>query len=457
MSSGGTNSSGPDIASGRLSAGQIDANFADLHAPLSRHEAVVAAERCLFCYDAPCVNACPTGIDIPLFIRQIANGNAVGAAKTILDANIMGGMCARVCPTETLCEEACVREHAEGKPVEIGRLQRYATDALFASGKQLYRHGPASGFKVAVVGAGPAGLACAHALARSGHAVTIFEARPKGGGLNEYGIAAYKTVDDFAAREVSYILDVGNIALLCGVKLGAGVTLAQLRKDYGAVFLGFGLAGVNGLGIDHANVSGVEDAVAFIARLRQAPDKSEIPVGRRIVVIGGGMTAIDIASQTKRLGAEDVTIAYRRDAAAMKASAYEQELAQTDGVLIRHWLTPVAILSENGRLTGVEMEYTADENGRLVGTGRRIVLPCDQLFLAIGQSMLASDLGDGDLALDSGRIRVDEARRTSLPGVWAGGDCVAGGQDLTVAGVEYGKQAALSIDRTLRSRASAAA
>ncbi len=456
MTTDGSPPGDSDISAGRLPLAAYAANFSDLQPPFTPHEAVVAAERCLFCYDAPCVTACPTGIDIPLFIRQIANANPIGAAKTILDSNIMGGMCARVCPTETLCEEACVREHAEGKPIEIGRLQRYATDALFASGRQLYRKGPASGFKVAVVGAGPAGLACAHALARMGHAVTVFEARPKGGGLNEYGIAAYKTVDDFAAREVNYILEVGGISLVCGVRIGGGVTVAQLRKDYDAVFLGFGLGGVNALEMDHRSVSGVEDAVAYIARLRQTADKSTLPIGRRVVVIGGGMTAIDIASQAKRLGAEDVTIVYRRDAAAMKASAYEQELAQTDGVLIRHWLRPVALQGEGGRLSGVELEYTADDNGRLVGTQRRLTLPCDQLFLAIGQTMLAPDIGDGDLAIEGGRIRVDSARRTSLSGVWAGGDCVAGGQDLTVAGVEDGKRAAADIHLALQARKAAA-
>lgn len=446
-----------DIATGRLTDAEYAANFADLHSPFDRHEAIVASERCLYCYDAPCVNACPTSIDIPLFIRQIANANPIGAAKTILDANIMGGMCARVCPTETLCEEACVREHAEGKPVEIGRLQRYATDTLFQSGKQLYAQGVANGFKVAIVGAGPAGLSCAHALARTGHAVTIFEARPKAGGLNEYGIAAYKTVDEFAAREVDYILGVGGISIEHGARLGAKITLADLRKRFDAVFLAMGLGGVNALGIDHAGVSGVEDAVAFIARLRQAKDKSTLPVGRRIVVVGGGMTAIDIASQTKRLGAEEVTIVYRRDAAAMKASAYEQELAQTDGVLIRHWLRPVGLRSDEGRLTGVDLAYTKDEKGKLIDDGRTLSLPCDQLFLAIGQTMLASDIGDGDLALDGGRIRVDAARKTSLANVWAGGDCIAGGQDLTVAAVEDGKQAAIAIDRALRGSAAKAA
>jgi dihydropyrimidine dehydrogenase (NAD+) subunit PreT len=447
---------GSDIAGGRLPALVLAANFADLHPPLSAFEARVEAERCLFCYEPPCQTACPTSIDIPLFIRQIAAGNPLGAAKTILDANIMGGMCARVCPTETLCEEACVREAAEGKPVEIGLLQRFATDSLFARGKQLYARGAATGRKIAVVGAGPAGLACAHKLATLGHEVAIFDARERAGGLNEYGIAAYKTIDGFAQREVEYILAVGGIILHAGQMLGRDFTLNDLRDRYDAVFLGVGLAGVNALGLGD-ELSGVESAVDYIARLRQAADLSALPVGRRIVVIGGGMTAIDIASQTKRLGAEDVTIVYRRGEAQMNASDFERELAQTDGVLIRTWMRPMRLISDAGRLVGVELEYTREEAGKLVGTGQSLTLACDQLFTAIGQTLEAADVDDDVLRLNNGRILVDEERRASLDGVWAGGDCVFGGQDLTVAAVEDGKQAALSIDRALRGRAAAAA
>jgi dihydropyrimidine dehydrogenase (NAD+) subunit PreT len=445
-------SQAPDITPGRLPPERYALNFADLHPPLSPREARVAAERCLFCYDAPCLEACPTSIDIPLFIRQIATGNPLGSAKTILDSNILGGMCARVCPTETLCEQVCVREIAEGKPVEIGRLQRYATDTLFAAERQLYRQGASTGHKVAVVGAGPAGLACAHKLATLGHAVTLLEARDKPGGLNEYGIAAYKTVHDFAQREVDYVLGVGGIELRTGVRLGRDLTLADLRRDHAAVFLGLGLGAVNTLGIDEDGLEGVMDAVAYIAALRQAPDLAALPVGRHIVVIGGGMTAIDIASQTKRLGAEDVTIVYRRGPEQMNASGYEQELAQTDGVLLRHWLQPTRLLAEGGKLAGVEFEYTDSRAGTLT-------LPCSQLFKAIGQAFLPADVdGSRELVeLEHGRIAVDAERRTSIAGVWAGGDCVAGGKDLTVTAVEDGKRAALSIDRQLRTAAGARA
>jgi dihydropyrimidine dehydrogenase (NAD+) subunit PreT len=442
----------PDIATHRLPEQAYEANFADLHPPFDPHEARVAADRCLFCWEAPCIAACPTGIDIPLFIRQISTGNPLSAAKTILDANIMGGMCARVCPTETLCEQACVREAAEGAPVRIGLLQRYATDALLASGRQPYRQGAPTGRHVAVVGAGPAGLACAHKLATLGHAVTLFEARAKPAGLNEYGIAAYKTPGAFASREAAFILDVGGITLKTGVALGRDITLATLQADYDAVFLGLGLGAVNALGLEAEALSGVGDAVAFIARLRQAAHPGEIAIGRRVVVIGGGMTAIDMATQAKRLGAEEVTIVYRRGEEMMNASRYEQELAQTSGVLIRHWLRPVALASHAGVVTGITFEYTRIEDGRVVGTGERLTLACDQAFKAIGQKLDApEDLPT--LALKDGRISVDGERRTSLAGVWAGGDCIAGGDDLTVVAVEDGKQAALSIDRALRTTA----
>ena len=293
---------GADIRAGRLAAPEIAEAFADLHPLLGRHEARVEAERCLFCYEAPCVEACPTGIDIPLFIRQIATGNPLGAAKTILDANILGGMCARVCPTETLCEEACVRNAAEGKPVEIGGLQRHATDALMASGRQLYRAGSASGRRVAVVGAGPAGLACAHKLATLGHAVVVFEAAPSPAASTSTASPPTRRSTTSPRREVDFILGVGGIDLRCGEPLGRDFSLADLRRDYDAVFLGLGLQAVNELGLDDGGLAGVVDAVAYIEALRQAADLAALPVGRRIVVIGGGMTAIDIAVPDQAAG-----------------------------------------------------------------------------------------------------------------------------------------------------------
>ena len=434
----------PGIAAARLDADQIAANFADLHAPLNGHEALVAADRCYFCHDAPCVTACPTTIDIPLFIRQIATGTPEAAARTIFEQNILGGMCARVCPTETLCEEACVRETAEGKPVEIGRLQRFATDTLMAKGTHPFARAAATGKRVAVVGAGPAGLAAAHRLAMHGHEVEILDARPKGGGLNEYGIAAYKAVDGFAGAEVSWLLQIGGITLTNGVRLGADRTLADLQSGYDAVFLGMGLAGVNALRAKGEDKAGVADAVDFISELRQAEDLSSLPVGRNVVVIGGGMTAVDAAVQSKLLGAENVTILYRRGRDAMPASPYEQDLAASKGVHIIFDAMPVAVTG-NGAAAALVAEYTEAGPDGLRGTGETFTIPADQVLKAIGQSL---DDAQG-LALEGGKIAVTGAGRTSVSGVWAGGDCASGGDDLTVTAVAEGRDAAEDIHASL--------
>jgi glutamate synthase (NADPH/NADH) small chain len=437
-----------DVRPGRLDEATLKGNFADLHPVLTPHEARVESERCYFCFDPPCQQACPTAIDIPLFIRQIAAGNRSGAAATIFDSNIMGGICARVCPTETLCEEACVREAAESKPVVIGRLQRYATDPTIGHGKSPYARGAPTGKRVAIVGAGPAGLACAHELGRAGVESTIFDPREKAGGLDEYGIAAYKTADDFAAREVDFILSIGGIEIRHGQALGRDVKLEDLRRDYDAVFLGMGLGATNKLGLPReTELENVIDAVDYIARLRQAEDLSTLPVGRRVVVIGGGMTAIDAAVQSKKLGAETVTMVYRRGPEQMKASAYEQELAQTSGVIIRYWARPVELEGRGDTLSGVVFESGNGEASAAPGAVFR--LDADMLFLAIGQRGAPEALGGASIEVRDGRLVVDAERRTTLEGVWAGGDCVYGGQDLTVSAVEDGKQAARSIAAAL--------
>lgn len=440
----------PDISAGRLAAADYGKNFSDVHPPLSAHEAVVESDRCYFCFDAPCTNACPTSIDIPLFIRKIGTGNVEGAAETIFSSNILGGMCARVCPTETLCEEACVRNAAEEKPVRIGLLQRHATDHYLERHSAYGVRAPATGRKIAVVGAGPAGLACAHELALKGHDVTIFEARGKAGGLNEFGIAAYKATDDFARREVDFVLGIGGIAVEAGKALGRDFTLADLRANYDAVFLGLGLQAVNALGVEGEETAGVVDAVRWIEDLRQSPDKSAIEVGARVVVIGGGMTAVDAAIQAKKLGADDVTIAYRRGPAEMGASRYEQDLAQVNGVRILHWVAPRQVVSEGNAVAAVDFERTAlDASGRLAGTGRTIRLAADQVMKAIGQTFVSGPVEGETVALDGGRIAIDGEMRTSLAKVWAGGDCVRGGEDLTVQAVDHGKRAALSIHASL--------
>lgn len=441
-----------DVRSGRISEDEIERNFADIHPPLSRPEALIEADRCYFCFDAPCTTACPTDIDIPTFIQKIRSDNVKGSAHTILSENIMGGMCSRVCPTEVLCEEACVRNTHEEKPVRIGLLQRYATDSVFESDTRLFERGPDSGNTVAVVGGGPAGLSCAHRLSMLGHRVVVFNRDEKPGGLNEYGIAAYKTVDDFAQREVEYILSIGGIELRDGMALGVDMTLKELRDEYDAVFLAFGLGASNALALADEDVDGVLNAIDYIVELRQAENKGDLPVGNRVVVIGGGMTAIDIAVQSKRLGAEFVDIVYRRGPGQMGASRYEQELASTGGVTIRHWSAPKKLLADD-RIEGIVFERTElDESGRLRMTGETWSLEADVVFKAVGQTLSGDVLGEigASLLEDSGKLKVDDERRTTLPDVWAGGDCIVDGEDLTVSAVQDGKIAAHSIDRYLR-------
>ena len=435
----------PGIVNVRLSEARIDGNFADIQEPFAPHEAAVAADRCYFCYDAPCVSACPTAIDIPLFIRQIQNGQPAAAARTIFDQNILGGMCARVCPTDQLCEGACVRETAEGKPVDIGRLQRYATDAMMQADAHPYSRASNTGCHVAVVGAGPAGLACAHRLAMHGHRVTILDAREKPGGLNEYGIAAYKAPDDFAQAEIDWLLKIGGIEVKTGMRLGRELSLAELREDHDAVFLAIGLTGVNALRAEGEERGTVHDAVDFIADLRQAPNKRSIPVGRDVVVIGGGMTAVDAAVQAKLMGAETVTMVYRRGRDRMGASAHEQLHAASKGVRIVTGAIPLRILGES-RVQEVEFVYAIEEEGSLRAAEETFCLPADQVFKAIGQRL---DEVPGGLSLDGGKIAVTGPGRTSIATVWAGGDCASGGEDLTVTAVAEGRDAAEDIHAAL--------
>jgi glutamate synthase (NADPH/NADH) small chain len=440
----------PPLAAGRLSQAEYAHNFADAHPPLTPVQALLEAERCYYCHDAPCTTACPTGIDIPTFIARIAQGNLRGAARTILEENVLGGMCARVCPTEVLCEQACVRCTQEDKPVEIGLLQRHATDAYFAKpGAPLFTRAPASGKRVAVVGAGPAGLSCAHRLAMLGHEVTLFDDKPKLGGLNEYGLAAYKTVDGFAQKEIDWLLSIGGIEVRPKHSLGRDMHLDALARDYDAVFLGLGLAGVNTLGIAEPVDAAARAAVDFIAELRQAATPAEVVVGRRVVVIGGGMTAVDAAVQSRLLGAEDVTMVYRRGPEAMSASEFEQQWAQTHGVRIKHWGAPQQMLIADGRVLGVRFARTALHDGHLVETEERFDVDADMVLTAIGQCFEAQPLGVS-LALKGGRIATDAEGQSSHPKIWAGGDCRHGGRDLTVEAVEHGKVAAIAIDRSLR-------
>lgn len=442
-----------NIQSNRLADSKIIENFTDIAPLLTDKQVLVASERCLFCYDAPCIKACPTEIDIPLFIRKINTGNAHGAAKEILSANILGGSCARVCPTETLCEDVCVRNTHEDAPVSIGRLQRYAVEHLDPARGYPFTRAANTGKHVAVAGAGPAGLACAHRLAREGHNVTIFEAASKPGGLNEYGIAHYKLVNDYAQQEVQFVLQIGGIDIQYEKALGRDVTLQQLRDSHDAVFLGIGMGDTNGLNIPGEGFQGVEDAVDYISKLRQVESLSELPVGNNIVVIGAGMTAIDIAVQSKKLGAENVTMVYRRDQKAMGASEHEQELAQTNGVQFVCNAQPKQILGDEKGIKAMEFNRTVtNQQGKLVATDEVISIPCDVVFKAIGQklhpSFLQQDTQRPDLC-KSGRLAVDDTFQTSIPRVYAGGDCIKG-KDLVVEAVDHGNKAALAIHQLLQ-------
>ena len=433
------------VHASRLTSQDYTNNFSDLHPPLDAHEALVAADRCYFCHDAPCITACPTDIDIPLFIRQIATGTPEAAARTILSQNILGGMCARVCPTETLCEEACVREIAEGQPVDIGRLQRFATDTIMTSANHPFQRSAETGKAVAVIGAGPAGLACAHRLAMHGHKVKIFDARAKAGGLNEFGIAAYKSTDDFAAKEVEWLLGIGGIEIETGKALGHDMSLSDLFATYDAVFLGMGLRGVNALGLSGEDKDEVRDAVSFIADLRQSSDLSALPVGRHVVVIGGGMTAVDAAVQSKLLGAQNVHLVYRRGRERMNASKYEQDLAASRGVNIITNAEPLAIHG-NGSAREVEFAYTVEGPNGLERIGDTFSLQADQVLKAIGQKLEEiTDL----VKTDGRKIKVSQNGRTSHLAIWAGGDCASGGDDLTVTAVAEGRNAAEDMHKTL--------
>lgn len=427
----------------------LNSGFSDIAPPLNERQAALESARCLYCYDAPCVNACPSDIDIPEFIRQIAQDNIDGAAKTIWSENILGGSCARVCPTEILCEQACVRNKSdECAPVLIGQLQRYATDHADKSTHPFTR-AASTGKRIAIVGAGPAGLACAHRLALLGHDVVIHEAQPKAGGLNEYGIARYKMTDDFAQKELEFLLGIGGIEILYDSTLGEDVTLSQLQSEFDAVFLAIGLAATRALTLEHERAPGVMPAVDYIRELRRAEDLSNLPVPQNAIVIGAGNTAIDMAVQLKRLGSEQVYLVYRRGSEAMSATGHEQALARDEGVQIRTWARPEEIeLNSDGQVAGMTFIGTADADGTLVDTDRRFTLTAEAIFKAIGQT-LVSDTLDSGITLSGGKVLVDSSLHTSLPGVYAGGDCTGLGQDLTVAAVQQGKKAAESIHQDL--------
>ena len=432
-----------------LSPEALELTFADLHPPLSRDEAVVEATRCLYCYDPPCQRACPTGIDVPRFIRQILHDNPTGAAETIFEENIFGGSCARACPTEVLCEGACVDRTLLKEPVQIGRLQRYATDHAMALDLRFFEPGQDTGKRVAVVGSGPAGMTCAHELRKRGHAVTVFEARDVAGGLNTLGISAYKLPTDVALAELEPIVDMG-----VEVRLGEFVDadrLAALRSEYDAVFLGVGLGPTARLGLPGEDAEGVWEALDFIFQTHTGP-LSECRVGTDVVVIGAGNTAVDVATEAVRLGARRVTMVYRRTPAEMTAFAYEYELAKSDGVGFLWETQPVGFEADAaGRLTGLRVQrVTRDGEGRAARLipvpDSETALPCDMVVKALGQTPLVDALAAAGVPVERGRLVIDPATgSTGVAGLYAGGDCTSGGAEIVDA-VQAGQVAAWSID-----------
>ncbi|MFI8481853.1 NAD(P)-dependent oxidoreductase [Pseudomonas sp. NPDC078700] len=441
-------------------AAELAANFSDLAPPLNARQAALESARCLYCYDAPCINACPSDIDIPAFIGSISHDNVTGAAQTILSANILGGSCARVCPTEILCQQACVRNNAqECAPVLIGLLQRYAIDNAQFS-EHPFKRSTSSGKRVAVVGAGPAGLSCAHRLAMHGHDVVIFEAREKSGGLNEYGIAKYKLVEDFAQKEVEFLMQIGGIEVRHGQKLGDNLNLSELHQQFDSVFLGLGLAASKQLGLANEDAPGLLAATDYIRELRQSDDLSQLPLANRCIVLGAGNTAIDMAVQMAKLGAQEVNLVYRRGLSDMGATGHEQEIAKTNQVRLLTWAQPEAVLlDDSGKVRGMRFAKTRLDNGKLIATGETFELPADAIFKAIGQAFEGSALSDplaAELKRQGERIWVDDNLCTSIPGIYAGGDCTSLDQDLTVQAVQHGKLAAEAIHSTLTLKVEAA-
>jgi glutamate synthase (NADPH/NADH) small chain len=432
------------IANNRLKPDEYVNNFGDIHPPFETHDAaLVEANRCLFCYDAPCTKLCPTGINVPKFIKQISTENHKGSALTILSANILGGGCARVCPVEKLCEGACVYNLMHEAPIQIARLQRYATEKAIAEKWPLFKRKPGVGKRVAVVGAGPAGLSCAHVLAREGVEVTIFEKEAKGGGLMTYGVAAYKVTPAFCQEEVDYITSLGGIEIRYEQELGKNLSLAQLQADYDAVYLAIGVGLTRQLSIPGETLNGVVDAISFIYALRTAP-YAQVPVGDKVAVIGMGMTAIDAATQAKRLGAKDVTLVYRRTQAEMPCTEAELALAKLDGCQIIWLAAPKEIVGNDGQVSALVCEVMhlgiADSSGRRipVPTGQTIQLAVDMVIKATGQLPFTALVEDSQVGHDAGKVMIDENGLTSVNGVFAGGDCVNGGKEVVDA-VQAGK------------------
>jgi dihydropyrimidine dehydrogenase (NAD+) subunit PreT len=437
------------IQNNRLSKEQYTENFSDIHPPFeTKDAALVEANRCLFCYDAPCMKSCPTGIDVPKFIKQIATENIKGSAHTIFVSNIMGAGCSKVCPVEKLCEGACVYNFMEEEPISIAKLQRYSTEKAMAANWQLFKRKESTGKKVAIVGAGPAGLSCAHVLSREGIDVTIFEKESKGGGLMTYGIAAYKVTPQFCEDEVNYILGIGGIEIKYNQELGKNISLAELQKDFDAIYLGMGVGLARQLEISGEELEGVEDAIKFIYDIRDKGFEN-VAVGEKVAVIGMGMTAIDAATQAKRLGAKEVTMLYRRTQEEMPCTQHELDIAMLDGCKIVWLASPKEIKGTTGKVNELVCSIMKlgepDASGRRspVDTGETFSLAVDMVIKAAGQMPFESLVNEFEIQNSKGKINIKDSA-TNIPGVFAGGDCVNGGKEVVDA-VQAGKDGAKAV------------
>jgi dihydropyrimidine dehydrogenase (NAD+) subunit PreT len=440
------------IKDNRLTAAEYQENYADIHPPFeTKDAALVEANRCLFCYDPPCMKSCPTSINVPKFIRQITTDNVKGSAHTIFSSNIMGAGCSKVCPVEKLCEGACVYNMMHEEPINIARLQRYSTEMAMENNWQLFDRKPSTGKKVAVVGAGPAGLSCAHTLSREGIDVTIYEKESKGGGLMTYGIAAYKVTPEFCEDEVTYITSIGGIEIKYNQELGKDITVEQLQQNYDAVYMAFGVGLANQLNIAGEDLDGVEDAIKFIYDLR-SNDFSKIAVGDKVAVIGMGMTAIDAATQAKRLGAKDVTLVYRRTQEEMPCTEHELDIAKLDGCNIIWLAAPKEIKGENGKATQLVCDVMKlgepDASGRRspIPSGETFTLEVDMVIKAAGQKPYKELVDSSLIENKNGKIVVSKKAISNISGVFAGGDCVNGGKEVVDA-VQAGKDGAAAILR----------
>ena len=438
------------ITTGKIDSKQLENNFAEIHPPLTASRAKIEADRCIYCYDAPCTKACPTSIDVPLFIKQIASDNIKGSATTIFKDNIFGGGCARVCPTEKLCEGACVCNELHEEPIPIGQLQRFATDKAIYDKWKLFDRAVANGKKVAVIGAGPAGLSCAHELSRLGTEVTVFEKEAQGGGLMKFGVAAYKLEPGFAEAEVDFITNLGGIDVKYNIELGKDISLEQLQKDYDAVFVGIGVGNARQLDIAGEDLEGVEDALSFIYDIR-TKDYGQVKVGDKVAVIGMGMTAIDAATQSKRLGASEVTMVYRRSEAEMPCTEKELELAKSDECKIIWLASPKEVKGVDGKVSELICEVMKlgepDESGRRrpEATGETFSLEVDMVIKAAGQLPYEEMVKEAGLDNKWGVVSLnDGSYKTNLDNIFAGGDCINGGKEVVNAS-EDGKVAAREI------------